>query len=893
MRRAPGQGTIVMGTTRGRRPLVFRPEPIELETRTLLSMIHWTGADAASDTKWSDGANWAEGAAPGIGDTAVFDANNPTGTPDVSTVDKLYPIVALKVEGTWTGTIEVDSPLTLTGGFALGAGTIDLHSTMIVTGTSSWTGGAIGGGGTLTNEGTIDIATPSSSVTLESAVTLDNVGTIAKSGGGIIFLESSAVIDNKAGGVFELDDDSSIFGSFIDLSHGTIKNAGTFSKAMGSSMSSVTGPFENNGGIIDVKSGTLKLAGGGASTGGEFDAAAGATLDLVGGSSPTFTGGYHGSGTGTVTWTGHPLTVGAAGASFDFTPGLLVWTSPITGGLFTNTGSITAAGGLLDTGSTLENDGTVDVTATVNLDGTAVVKNESEGIINLKGDVGFTAFTGSTDSIDNIGTLQKTSGTGVSTISPPVNNEDNGLIDGKIIVMTGTLVLGGGGSSTGGTFAVAGAAMLDLTGSSIATYTGEYTGSGAGVVGWSGILNVGAAGATFDFPMGLLDWTELLEGAGGLINTGWITVDTAKGSPTLLAGSSLVNPGTIDEVGGGSFTLPSGTTLDNTGTVEGSGTIIANVTNEGTVAPGGPGTAGLLTIMGGFSQSAAGTLAIKLGGTGTGMSDQLAVTGAATLGGTLAVTRLGGFTPAHDDTFRVMTFGSSTGGFSTRTGLDLGSGRRLLPILDASGLTLQEEAATPPVLATIGDQTVAAGSTVHVTAMATDALTGVVLTYSLDPGAPAGSIIDPATGVFTWTAPASAISALVTVRVTDNGSPALVATATFGITVTAPSTTAGGSSLSSSSSGAGGSGSSAGGAGAPSSSGAGGSTSAPHPDPLPSGAAAGTASGTTSAAGTTTSGTSGSLPSGPAGGSHHATHHGRKVPHGPVHHHRRHHHRHR
>ncbi len=68
------------------------------------------------------------------------------------------------------------------------------------------------------------------------------------------------------------------------------------------------------------------------------------------------------------------------------------------------------------------------------------------------------------------------------------------------------------------------------------------------------------------------------------------------------------------------------------------------------------------------------------------------------------------------------------------------------------------------------------------------------LTYSLDPGAPAGASIHPATGVFSWAAPQTGVTTTnsVTVRVTDNGSPPMSDTRTFNIILVAPpkSTTA-------------------------------------------------------------------------------------------------------
>jgi hypothetical protein len=69
------------------------------------------------------------------------------------------------------------------------------------------------------------------------------------------------------------------------------------------------------------------------------------------------------------------------------------------------------------------------------------------------------------------------------------------------------------------------------------------------------------------------------------------------------------------------------------------------------------------------------------------------------------------------------------------------------------------------------------------TATATDAdLPTNVLTFSLDPGAPVGSVINGSTGIFSWT-PLTTGTVSVTVRVTDNGSPPLSDLETLTISV--------------------------------------------------------------------------------------------------------------
>lgn len=88
----------------------------------------------------------------------------------------------------------------------------------------------------------------------------------------------------------------------------------------------------------------------------------------------------------------------------------------------------------------------------------------------------------------------------------------------------------------------------------------------------------------------------------------------------------------------------------------------------------------------------------------------------------------------------------------------------------------------PPMIASPGDQMLVEGSTLMLTMTASDP-DGGTLTYSLD-AAPAGAIIDPATGQLTFTALDGPAVFALTVRVTDSGSPALSATATFAINVT-------------------------------------------------------------------------------------------------------------
>lgn len=92
----------------------------------------------------------------------------------------------------------------------------------------------------------------------------------------------------------------------------------------------------------------------------------------------------------------------------------------------------------------------------------------------------------------------------------------------------------------------------------------------------------------------------------------------------------------------------------------------------------------------------------------------------------------------------------------------------------------------PPVLDPVGDWTVEEGSLLSFAVTASDPdQGGQSLSFSLDAGAPAGAVIDPPTGVFTWQPGESAGPGNygVTIRVTDDGTPALSDSETITISV--------------------------------------------------------------------------------------------------------------
>jgi len=137
----------------------------------------------------------------------------------------------------------------------------------------------------------------------------------------------------------------------------------------------------------------------------------------------------------------------------------------------------------------------------------------------------------------------------------------------------------------------------------------------------------------------------------------------STGADALANLATIAATGTLTLNNGRNLT-PAAAGLTVAGALGGIGTITGNVTNNGNVSPGL--SPGILTITGNYVQQAGGTLNIELGGLTAGTQfDQLQITGTAALAGTLNATLINGYSPAANDTFQIMTFASSTGGFTT------------------------------------------------------------------------------------------------------------------------------------------------------------------------------------------------------------------------------------
>ncbi len=139
--------------------------------------------------------------------------------------------------------------------------------------------------------------------------------------------------------------------------------------------------------------------------------------------------------------------------------------------------------------------------------------------------------------------------------------------------------------------------------------------------------------------------------------------------------------------------------LLNGGQLVGTNTLIGNLLNKATVAPGMVSSPGVLTINGSYTEAGASVLEIGLGGStpGTGF-DQLSVSGTATLAGTLAVSLINGYIPPTNSTYNFLTAGSRTGAFSATNYPSSFSSAALSYAANGASLIVTNTSSASPIL---------------------------------------------------------------------------------------------------------------------------------------------------------------------------------------------------
>ena len=389
-----------------------RPSLEVLEPRTLLSTVTWSTGRSGD---WDSPANWIGLHVPTASDDVVIpfrgiSVSHTNGAND--SVRSLTSQAAIQISA---GSLSIGAASSIGNDLTLSGGNLSVGGTLVAN-DLLWSAGTIGGTGALTiGSGGMNIR--GNATKFVSGATLNNQGTANWSGQGDLVLSNSATFNNQLGATINVRGDLNLTAGGGNVP--TFKNAGSFVKLSGTGTSAIGVPFTNTG-TVDVESGTLRPTAGGISTGGRFMAAAGATYDLNGGGDFTFAGTQTGTGVGSVVLSAGTLTAAAGGATFNFAPGMLRWSGGEIAGSVTDAGSMSIAGS-----GNHYLDGTLIVAGTVTWDGGDIIGNDhhggaaltirSGGLLDARSDAAAISSYGLT--VNNAGTLRKSSGTGTTTVT--------------------------------------------------------------------------------------------------------------------------------------------------------------------------------------------------------------------------------------------------------------------------------------------------------------------------------------------------------------------------------------------------------------------------------------------------------------------------------------------
>ncbi len=508
---------------------------------------NYTGASGGA---WGTATNWSKGTVPGStdvacipsGTTVVFSSSaqsisalNSSGTLNLTTgslvIANNSSANVLNISG---GTLVVNGQFTVSGavsetsGALGGTGEIDLGALY------TWSGGFLcstvtgiscttGANAVLNANAGIAFPTATSATLSNRTVNVAISGSWAGTGGALT-LENGAIINNNPGSLWSYANDSNL-GNGGGTGTAGFNNLGTFQKTGGTAVNTISVPFHNSGTVLG-SSGTLLFSGGGncgSTCSGTYTAGSPGTINFTGGvfaqSGPingTGTVNFNGAamdfggGTTTISTTTVNLTSGVLGGA---APGVLNFSTPLnwSGGFICS--SLSGISCALGANATLNADKginfptsasgilsnrTLNVIGTTTWSGTSgaltlenggVVNIPSGGVWNYTNDssLGNGGGTG-TNAFNNDGTLEKTAGSGTTTIGVPFHNRGSALGNSGILTFSGG---GNCGSSCSGTYTAGTSGKINFS-ANIFAQSGPINGAGA----------VNFTGATMDFGTG-------------------------------------------------------------------------------------------------------------------------------------------------------------------------------------------------------------------------------------------------------------------------------------------------------------------------------------------------------------------------------------------------------
>lgn len=426
-----------------------------------------------------------------------------------------------------------------------------------------------------------------------------------------------------------------------------------------------------------------------------------------------------------------------------------------------NTAAVTGSGIAMGIGS-VNNQATgvieINNSSSIGIDISSTHTFTNAGIIKI-GNIGPIAFrgirvtTGATFTNQSTGSIEINRITQFEGIWVSQNASTNFSNAGSIKIGNIAAVNGGGIFLIDGTFTNDASGIVEIdnitTGNTISFTSGlsSLTNNGMMKIGLNSAVAAGISGGRPFNNNGSITFGTV---TGTGINTGQTLSNNSGGSITVNAGKTLNIKGTLDN--------KVGATLTNNGTLSGTGTLINAGTlanDNGIVAPGN--SPGKLNITGNYQQGN-GTLNIELGGTTQGTDyDWLSVNGAATLGGTLNINFVNGFTPISGQyRFLTATPGSMTGSHTT---INIPTG--VIGLLVYSNATQAYLLISPAEIRPKNTISTCSGSSISLSAATTLGFTPTGYAWSSSPAGFSSTVANP-----TFTAPSVGVAIVYTISVT-------------------------------------------------------------------------------------------------------------------------------
>ena len=638
------------------------------------------------------GFDWSTGTINDVGDTGSFI----TGAGSVTNING-GAVSVNTLDWTNNGTVNFNS------------GTLTLNSGIINNGTFNALGGSsLNGAGEFNNAGTFN-KTAAGTFTVFSP-DFNNTGTVDIDTG--TFSHNSNVSTTSGAGVWDLAA-SAIFQ--LDGTH-TFNNIAPVVAAVDAQMNLVgVGSIANFEAVGTVLPANLTLNNNDTDMTGSGSLRVDGTLNLNTASRVSLNGGLVTTGTTNVdgtttvdatTWTNQGTVNWNAGAIQLIANGIInndatfnslniAADTMFNSGVFNNNATYNKLGaGDPNISITFNNNGVVDVdVGSFTLTGDS---NTSGSFDLAAGTILFLSGTGATHNFNTANPITAVSADlSTSGIGPVVNFNTTGTVLPAGLTVTNAQTIGGSGSlQIDGTFNLENAGNVSVSGGLITTGTSNINGNTSLSGTWNnqGTLDFNTGGIQIngggilnnESTVNFLNTGTLMFGAGTYNNTAGATTNKPNaGNVTIFTTFNVADTSILDIADGdlraddfatnsGTLTLAPGTLLDPaavfinlpTGLIQGSGNLQANVTNQGTIAPGT--SPEIITITGNLLLDPTSVLDFEIGGVtpgaGAGFHDQIVVTGNATLDGTINATLFGGFVPVAGNTFDIITCGGTCSG---------------------------------------------------------------------------------------------------------------------------------------------------------------------------------------------------------------------------------------